>query len=82
MGTSDQWITDWLRRPRGTVANANQSGWWAYRPNFRQNVGSFGGGDIAIVAGRNVDNLSAMSPTSGRVSTVEQVARPRGPGRR
>ena len=67
VGMSNQWITDWLRRPRGTAAEARQSGWWAYRPNFRQNVASFGGGAIDITAGRDVDQLSAMSASSGRV---------------
>lgn len=74
VGTSDQWINDWLRRPRGSLVNSRLSGWWAYRPNFQQNIASFGGGDIEIAAGRNVDKLSAMSPTSGRVSTVNGVA--------
>ena len=75
LGTSNQSINEWLRRPRGTVANSRQSGWWAFRPNFRQNIATFGGGDIEIIAGRNVDNLSAMSSTSGRVSTVESAPR-------
>ena len=65
---SNQWITDWLRRPRGTVAEARESGWWAFRPNFRQNVASFGGGAIDIAAGRDINQLSAMSASSGRVS--------------
>ena len=66
VGGSDQWITDWYRRPRGATNVAQQSGWWAYRPNFRQNVATFGGGDIEISAGRDIDQLSAMSAASGR----------------
>jgi len=70
VGSSDQWISDWLRRPRGTVVQAQQSGWWAYRPNFRQNIGSFGGGDITLTAGRDIDQLSAISASSGRVTGI------------
>ena len=65
IGAADQWITDWLRRPRGLPANVPAE-WWVYRPNFQQGVGTLGGGDIAIDAGRDVSRLSAMLPTTGR----------------
>jgi filamentous hemagglutinin len=66
VGKSDQWITEWLRRPRTSINGTANADWWAYRPNFQQGVGTLGGGDIQLAAGRNVDGLSAMLPTSGR----------------
>lgn len=66
VGNSDQWITEWLRRPRTNISGTANADWWAYRPNFQQGVGTLGGGDIQLAAGRNVDGLSAMLPTSGR----------------
>jgi len=65
IGHSDEWITEWLRRPRGANASTPAE-WWAYRPNFQQGVGTLGGGDIAINAGHDVSGLSAMLPTTGR----------------
>ncbi len=68
VGNSAEWITEWLRRPKLTASSAAASygDWWAYRANFRQGLGTLGGGDIALAAGRDVDGLSAMLPTTGR----------------
>ncbi len=83
MGNSDEWITEWLRRPRGTPAEPAKDAtadapakpaipasagaeWWAYRPNFGQGLGTLAGGDISVVAGRDVNSLSAMAATTGR----------------
>lgn len=33
---------------------------------FNQNIGALGGGDVAIAAGGNITNLSAMLPTTGK----------------
>ncbi|MDL2337346.1 MAG: filamentous hemagglutinin family protein [Pseudomonadota bacterium] len=65
IGTSDEWITEWLRRPR-TTTSSTAAEWWAYRPNFQQGIGTLGGGDIRIEAGHDVNQLSAMLPTTGR----------------
>ena len=69
-GKSDEWITEWLRRPRGRAATDTQAAtpaeWWAYRPNFQQGIGTLGGGDVSISAGHDVNGLSAMLPTTGR----------------
>ena len=64
IGSSNEWITEWMRRPRGTLA----ADWWAYRPNFQQGLGTLGGGDISVVAGNDVNGLSAMLPTTGRTT--------------
>ena len=63
-GASDEWITEWLRRPRGFALSPAE--WWAYRPNFQQGIGTLGGGDIRIDAGNDVNTLSAVLPTTGR----------------
>ncbi|MEI7465598.1 MAG: filamentous hemagglutinin family protein [Burkholderiales bacterium] len=66
-GASNEWITEWLRRPR-SANPSTPAEWWAYRPNFQQGIGTLGGGDIRIDAGHDVSNLSAMLPTTGRSS--------------
>ncbi|MBS1212183.1 MAG: hemagglutinin-related protein, partial [Proteobacteria bacterium] len=43
-------------------------------PVFRQNAGALGGGDVDIRAGRDVDDLSVMLPTTGK-----QTGRPARP---
>ena len=67
-GASNELITEWLRRPRAAASSATPPAaeWWAYRPNFQQGIGTLGGGDIRIDAGHDVNNLSAMLPTTGR----------------
>ena len=66
-GVSSEWITDWMRRPIVARGHPLTAGWWAVPENFQQNIGSFGGGDISIRAGRDVNDLSAMNATSGEV---------------
>ncbi len=66
VGASNEWITEWLRRPR-SFTNVPAE-WWAYRANFQQGIGTLGGGDIRIEAGHDVNTLSAMLPTTGRSS--------------
>ncbi len=66
-GASNEWITEWLRRPRSALASTPAE-WWTYRPNFQQGIGTLGGGDIRIDVGHDVNNLSAMLPTTGRSS--------------
>jgi len=68
-GASDEWITEWLRRPQWQLtatAGTRTPEWWAYRPNFQQGLGTLGGGNIQVQAGQNIDGLSAMLPTSAR----------------
>lgn len=76
---SSQLITDWLFRqgslnPDGTLAttpyansNHRQPAWWPQFSQFKQGIGALGGGDISIAAGGDIDNLSAVIPTNGRL---------------
>ncbi len=71
IGTSSEWITDWYRR---TVSVAGIPGsWWTFRANFQDNIGALGGGNVTIAAGHDVNNLSAMIPTSGRVYSPQPL---------
>lgn len=73
IGASNEWITEWMRRPR-SFTNVPAE-WWAYRANFQQGVGTLGGGDIRIEAGHDVNSLSAMLPTTGRSSVDAEGVR-------
>ncbi len=62
-------ISNWLWRQGFTQNNSDQStSWWIEFNQFQQGVGALGGGDIAIRAGGNVTNLSAVIPTAGRLA--------------
>jgi filamentous hemagglutinin family protein len=40
--------------------------WWAGYNEFLQGLGSFGGGNLSVTAGKDVSNLAVVSPTNGR----------------
>jgi filamentous hemagglutinin len=67
IGNSNQAVNGWLRRPRVTFEESIVGGWFVHRPNFQQDVGALGGGDVRISAGNDVLNLSAAVPTMGRI---------------
>jgi filamentous hemagglutinin family protein len=77
-----QLISSWLYRqgnyPVDTSGNpittngftsGYATAWWSRYDLFRQDVGALGGGDVSIVAGGDIRNISAMLPTSGRMAT-------------
>ena len=68
---------NWLYR-RGYVDSTGQFGasqpgdiasttWWVDFSNFFQGIGALGGGDVTMVAGRNVNNVDAVIPTNARM---------------
>lgn len=65
---STQLITEWLHRQGQLNSIKYQPSWWIRYDQFQQGVGALGGGDVEIVAGGNIDNISAVAPTTGRVS--------------
>lgn len=70
---SKQLVADWLwRRGKvntdGTIAANQNATWWVNFANFQQGVGALGGGDISVKAGNNINNLSAVIPTNGRLA--------------
>ena len=79
-----QWINNWLFRlgsalqPDGTFKNAGgqtfRPTWWVRFGGFSQGVGALGGGDVAINAGGNIDNLGAAVADNGRLSGAGGMA--------
>lgn len=79
---SDQLITDWLYRQGQLDANGNlitaslasqntkQPTWWVATSQFKQGVGALGGGDINVDSAGNIENLSVVIPTNGRLGGV------------
>ncbi len=70
---TDQLITDWLHRMGNFGEGRNIPTAWAVnfkdyddQPLFKQNLGVFGGGNLSVHAGGNIDRLSAVVPTTGR----------------
>lgn len=89
---SDQLVSDWLWRRSnengdGTLlAPKFNPSWWVVFGNFDQGIGAFGGGGLSLTAGHDIDNVSAVVPTTGRLKgaagTAPQLANPKadGPG--
>ena len=49
--------------PGGEIAS---TAWWIDFSNFFEGVGALGGGNVALLAGRNVSNVDAVVPTNAR----------------
>lgn len=69
---STQLISDWLWRRAPTtagvaVAPGNETTWWVMFSDFEQGIGALGGGNLSLSAGRDIVNVSAVVPTTGRV---------------
>ncbi|MDZ4262950.1 MAG: hypothetical protein U1B30_11555, partial [Pseudomonadota bacterium] len=70
---TNQLITDWLQRmgdfgEDGIIPTAWAASFKDYddQPMFKQNLGVFGGGNLSVRAGGDIDRLSAVVPTTGR----------------
>ncbi len=60
-----QYVTDWWWRLTGVTAPGAPAAWWSRYDQFQQGIASFGGGDIAVQAGRDVVDLEASTPVAG-----------------
>ncbi|MEQ1544767.1 filamentous haemagglutinin family protein [Methyloglobulus sp.] len=49
-----------------TGSPATSTAWGVNFADFAQNVGAFGGGHVAINAGKNIDDLGVTMPTTGK----------------
>ena len=67
-GVASEWITDWMRRDRGSNSAPPSGDWYSYRSNFFDGLGTFGGGDISLTAGNDINDLPAMVATAGLVT--------------
>ncbi len=69
---STQLVSSWLwrqGRPKAPLVPDTSTQWAVDFGRFQENVGALGGGDVSVAAGRNVVELSAMIPTTGRQAT-------------
>ncbi|QIF05757.1 filamentous haemagglutinin family protein [Roseimicrobium sp. ORNL1] len=76
--SSREMPTNWLYR-RGAVdpltglfteshfGEIASTTWWVDFTNFFEGVGALGGGDITMIAGRDVSNVDALLPTNARM---------------
>ncbi len=73
---SDQYFTDWLQRVGGQISS-NGSGdvipgmWGVVLSDFEQGIATLGGGDINVVAGGDISNLSLSTPTTGQITQLD-----------
>jgi hypothetical protein len=80
--SSRQTPTNWLYR-RGYVDSSGKfaaisigsyvdpsasTTWWIDYSNFFEGVGALGGGDVSLIAGKDVRNVDAFAPTNARMS--------------
>ncbi|MDP2019069.1 filamentous haemagglutinin family protein [Hydrogenophaga sp.] len=69
---SAQLYSQWLFRQGAlnstTGAYTRQPAWWVRYDQFQQGVGALGGGDVSLRAGLDIKDVSASTPTQGRVS--------------
>ncbi|MDE5457055.1 filamentous hemagglutinin N-terminal domain-containing protein [Bradyrhizobium sp. CSA112] len=70
--TQMQHYVEWLQRQGtagkdGVFSPTEQSSWWVDYANFQRGIGALGGGNVAISAGGDLDNLTVALPTNGRV---------------
>jgi ribosome-associated translation inhibitor RaiA/cold shock CspA family protein len=78
IGKAGEFVNDWLRRTSLPASGSSAQrlvelpgSWWVYRPNFRGNIGSFGGGDIAVVAGAGaVEAAPDAAAVDARIRTL------------
>jgi filamentous hemagglutinin family protein len=66
---SQQYISDWLWRSSssGGANIGTSTTWWIMFNDFQQGIGALGGGDLSVSAGRDIVNLGAVIPTTGRL---------------
>jgi|GEM_PF-241345 len=65
-----QLYTAWMPR---LAFDPNGASWGINFSQFKQGVAALGGGDIVVVAGGNVENLSASVPTLGRSVPASRI---------
>lgn len=73
---SDQYFTDWLQRVGGQISSTGSGdvipGMWAVvLSDFEQGIATLGGGDINVVAGGDISNLSLSTPTTGQITQLD-----------
>ncbi|RZL02100.1 MAG: filamentous hemagglutinin N-terminal domain-containing protein [Rubrivivax sp.] len=67
-GAAPQLVTDWWWRWKNS-AKDNQPSWWSRYDKFQQGFATFGGGNVAVQAGRDAWNVNASALASGYLGT-------------
>jgi filamentous hemagglutinin family protein len=69
-----QIVSNWLYRQGttrvgtgGQLEFTRNTAWWPRFDLFRDNTGALGGGDVTVIAGRDLHNLAVMLPTNARM---------------
>ena len=60
-----QYATDWWWRQTSLGAEGVPAAWYSRYDLFQQGIASFGGGNIAVLAGRDIVDLEVSTPASG-----------------
>jgi filamentous hemagglutinin len=71
---SKQLYSNWLFR-QGAVDETTgqytrQPAWWVRFDQFQQGIGTLGGGNVTLIAGGKVENVSASTPTQARMTAT------------
>ncbi len=64
---SNQGGTDITSTITSTLDVATSTTWWIDYSNFFEGVGALGGGNVSLVAGNDVVNVDAVTPTNARM---------------
>jgi hypothetical protein len=71
---SAQLYSNWLFRQGRLDADGSayttQPAWWVRFDQFQQGVGALGGGDVRLVAGGRVENVSVSTPSQARMASA------------
>lgn len=66
-------VNNWFwrsgRLDSGGQFSSSSLAWWSRFDLFRQSFGSFGGGNIVLSAGQNIQDVSAVAPSSARMAS-------------
>ncbi|MDT7838932.1 two-partner secretion domain-containing protein [Aquabacterium sp. OR-4] len=58
----------------GQYSSSSQLAWWVQLNRFEQTLGAFGGGNLQVLAGRDVLNVQAMAPDVGWADSRDSTA--------
>jgi filamentous hemagglutinin len=61
-----------VNNPTNLTDSATSTTWWIDFSNFFQGIGTLGGGNISLEAGRDVVNIDAVAPTNARMAGREK----------
>jgi filamentous hemagglutinin len=67
-GYVDQATGDFGKTINSASVEISSTSWWIDYSNFFQGVGALGGGNVNLVAGRDVVNVDAVVPTNARMT--------------